>query len=502
MDPGEIIRGVVVGVAEPDDGKRKRFSENYIFCPDGEKLEFGCWREMVTEEGKQRVAKVGVDGILVCTLDYTHEEIILSLRSHFPTTHLFSEKPLTASLPSLLRIYTSLGSTPPIIFSIGHVLRYSSLLLSLKKLLCEDQVIGDIIHLDWTEPVGYWHFAHSYVRGNWAETGTSAPSLLTKCCHDVDILMWLLCSPHYRACSVDDVEGELVPKPTHAGVPGMGVRRNPHLPTKITSTGTLVHFRKKNKPVQAGDSTNCFGCSAELECIYSAKKIYLRDNGLSTGWPNKIVSPDIEGFTIPPDYEKVKSLLTNALQQDYTTAETKAPGRSYYGRCVYESSNDVVDNQIVTLTWEDIPPPTDEEPNSPGYSSKTATLTMAGHTQAICERRGRVYGSKGEVVFSAETNSITVHDFTSGGSRVINPQVAVGSGHGGGDFGLVNAFVGAVRAVKSLGWDVKRAQKEWIGMDVEECVRSHAVVWAAEEARVGEKIVKWGEWWDSVIKKA
>lgn len=66
MDPREVVRGVVVGVAEPDDGKRKRFSEKYILCVDGEKLEFSDWREMVMEEGKQRVAKVGVDGIFVC----------------------------------------------------------------------------------------------------------------------------------------------------------------------------------------------------------------------------------------------------------------------------------------------------------------------------------------------------------------------------------------------------------------------------------------------------
>ena len=66
VDPEEIVRGVVVGVAEPDDGKRKRFSEKYILCVDGEKLEFSDWREMVTEEGKQRIAKVGVDGIMVC----------------------------------------------------------------------------------------------------------------------------------------------------------------------------------------------------------------------------------------------------------------------------------------------------------------------------------------------------------------------------------------------------------------------------------------------------
>jgi len=79
--------------------------------------------------------------------------------------------------------------------------------------------------------------------------------------------MWLLCSPHYRGQSAGNTKGELGPKPTHAGVPGMGVRRKPHLPSKLTSTGTLVHFRKKNKPVKAGDATNCFECPAESECM-------------------------------------------------------------------------------------------------------------------------------------------------------------------------------------------------------------------------------------------
>ena len=70
MDPRELVRGVVVGIAEPDDGKRRRFSEKYILCADEEKLEFNDWRGMITEGGKQRVKKVGVDGILVCEWMY------------------------------------------------------------------------------------------------------------------------------------------------------------------------------------------------------------------------------------------------------------------------------------------------------------------------------------------------------------------------------------------------------------------------------------------------
>ena len=88
--------------------------------------------------------------------------------------------------------------------------------------------------------------------------------------------MWLLCSPHYRP-PPDILGGELEQqeqeyqsvKPTHAGVPGKGVRRTPHMPATITSSGNLVHFKKSRKPKKAGDATNCLSCPAEPECTSS-----------------------------------------------------------------------------------------------------------------------------------------------------------------------------------------------------------------------------------------
>ena len=41
------------------------------------------------------------------------------------------------------------------------------------------------------EEVGYWHHAHSFVRGNWRNKEESSPMILQKCCHDMDIMLWL-----------------------------------------------------------------------------------------------------------------------------------------------------------------------------------------------------------------------------------------------------------------------------------------------------------------------
>src|SRR5205814_822177 len=126
-----------------------------------------------------------------------------------------------------------------------------------------------------TEPVGWWHFSHSYVRGNWRrQTVGGDGSLLTKSCHDIDFILWLLCSPP----------------------PDSSYDHPHHAPKAISSMGSLTHFRRSRKPAAAGSATNCLSCAAEIGCIYSALKIY-RDMHLArnkTGWPIRIVCPDIE----------------------------------------------------------------------------------------------------------------------------------------------------------------------------------------------------------------
>ncbi len=166
----ESSNGVVAAVAEPVHYKRHFLGSRYIW---GEgKLpragqQFISWRDFLAYETDrrscaQRGKKVlaGVDAVFVCVQDEMHREVVVGLAPL--GLHIMCEKPLATSLADCLDIWRAVGQNS--IFSIGHVLRYSPHNMMLRKLLVEDRVIGDVLSVNHTEPVGWWHFTHSYVR--------------------------------------------------------------------------------------------------------------------------------------------------------------------------------------------------------------------------------------------------------------------------------------------------------------------------------------------------
>jgi predicted dehydrogenase len=483
--------GHVVAVAEPDAYKRTQFGRRFIWGVDGEPAQgavFSGWKEFVEYETARREREkagvqgvpIGVDAVFVCVLDEMHREVVVAL-SELGGLHIMCEKPLATTLDDCVEMYKALGKNEGKVFSIGHVLRYSPHNMTLRKLLLEDRVIGDILSINHTEPVGWWHFTHSYVRGNWRREDTSAPSLLTKSCHDIDVLLWLLCSP---------------PSYTNSSTPA-------HLPSTVSSTGALQYFKKSRKPAAAGNATNCLSCPIEPECKYSAKRIYVTDqlNGLGAGnthWPVSIVVPDIEDYQTSGK-EAAQSALLSKLAEDYDTAtpDSEVSSRNWFGRCVWEADNDVCDEQVVTMTWDEDPlsSSTVADPLQ-NRGAKTATFHMVAQTKKICERYTHLYGVDGEIY--ADSQTITIEDFRTGETRVVKPRLE-SLGHGGGDVGLARQFVLAVDAVKNRGWDADQAQREFVGCTLEEVIRSHAMVFCAEEARKGRKVVEWKEWWAAKI---
>ncbi|KAF1947837.1 streptomycin biosynthesis protein StrI [Clathrospora elynae] len=493
---------IIAAVCEPNDHKRREFGRKFIWGPDGEPVlgqSFAGWKEWKRYEMERRrqrcfgiVVEKGVDAVFVCVLDEMHEEVVCGIAGL--GVHVCCEKPMSTRLESCVRMFRALkgvevegvndaasGVAKPkeTVFGICHVLRYSPHNMLLRHLVLEKDVIGDVLSIEHVEPVGWWHFSHSYVRGNWRKESKTAPSLLTKSCHDIDFLMWMLCSP---------------PNAENA---------TPHLPSYITSTGSRKFFRQERKPKAAGSATNCLSCPHERDCKYSAKKIYLDrhlNNG-NTGWPVKIVNPEIEDIYKTFGKDTAAKQLLEDLAEDYTTETPihKVEERPWFGRCVWESDNDVCDDQCVTITWDDdaISQDNDGRLILQHRGAKTAQFHMVAFTEKQCERRGRIYGTKGEIEY--DSTIIKVHDFSTGLTKTHTPHMA-GGGHGGGDEGLARQFLMAVNAVDSKAMSAADAQREFLGCDLEEAFRSHAMVFAAEDARTKREVVDWKKWWSERVE--
>lgn len=386
----------IVAIAEPRPKTRQTFAAAHRV--DGT-LVFNDWKELhaASAETIKTVGKRLADAVLVCVQDHMHMEVVHAFAAQ--GYNILCEKPMATSLSDCIKIEEAVRKAN-IIFGMGHVLRYSPYNQAITEII-QSGSLGELINAVQVEPVGYSHFAHSYVRGNWYKESSSSFALMTKCCHDIDILChWL----------------------------------SPAEPSRVSSFGNLQHFRKSAKPAAAGDATRCLECPMEKDCAYSAKKIYLdpvtRGN---TRWP---VSTIIDGV---PDIENV----TDALQ--------KGP----YGECVYESANDVCDHQVVNLEYS---------------NGSTVSFTMVAFTEAQCDRQIRLHFANGEII--GDMHTFTVTDFRTRRTTTHRPKLE-GGGHGGGDLGLITAFVEAVRT----------GDQSVLGTDIEEVLKSHLTVFAAEKAR-------------------
>ncbi|TFK29274.1 streptomycin biosynthesis protein StrI [Coprinopsis marcescibilis] len=396
----------VVAIAEPRPATRKRFVQEHRI---DQTLLFKSWEDLLaaSEETINTIGTKLADAVLVTVQDNLHLQVATAFAKQ--GYHILCEKPMATTLEECIAMEAAIKEAN-VIFGMGHVLRYSPYSKAITEIVRSGR-LGKLVNIVQVEPVGYYHFAHSYVRGNWRKENDSCFSLMTKCCHDIDILChWL----------------------------------SPSTPTRVSSFGSLQHFNKESKPEAAADATRCLDCPMEKECEYSAKRIYLdRVARGHKGWP---VAPLVDGV---PDIENV------------TVALETGP----YGLCVYESDNDVCDQQVVQLQFS---------------NGSTASFTMVAFTSAICERQTRLHFTHGEII--GDMNAFTVSDFRKGTKDYIQPKNE-GGGHGGGDLGLIRTFIEAVRT----------GNQELLGTDVEDVFKSHLVVFAAEASRKDGRVVDCGK---------
>lgn len=271
----------VISVAEPIESRR-----NDIKVKHGIKDElcFNDWK-CLFELGK--IADVAI----IATGD----------RDHFEPTKaaielgydILLEKPITPN-PSECNTLSKLADEKDVRIVVCHVLRYTPVFMKLKDIIDSGE-IGDVMSVNHEECVGNVHQSHSFVRGNWGNSGRSSCMLLQKSCHDMDILQWLI----GKKCK------------------------------KVQSFGTLSHFKLSNAPKGAPDY--CIdGCPAGDTCPYNAVKLYLDDK--ENDWFRTTCTREAD----PTDEMVEKAIRT-----------------TQYGKCVYKCDNDVVDHQTVNMLFED-----------------------------------------------------------------------------------------------------------------------------------------------------
>lgn len=269
----------IVGVAEPREFFRQRIVHENAVPPE---YVFSDWKEAAR---RPRFA----DAVVISTLDGTHEEMAVTFASL--GYHILIEKPLALTPEDCLTIADAVRRNG-VILSVCHVMRYAQYTEKMRQLISSGR-LGALISVRHAEPVGFWRYAHSYVRGNWRKEEDSSCLLLAKSIHDLDWLNYVV----GRKC------------------------------THLSSFGGLMFFRAENRPENAAE--RCLDCSVP-GCPYHAPKFYLER--FRSGIRDYII-------------ESVASPLT---EENILEAMRSGP----YGRCVFACDNNVADHQTVSLEFE------------------------------------------------------------------------------------------------------------------------------------------------------
>lgn len=309
----------IVAVAEINQERREMLAKQHGIS---DTMQFSSWQELIKND-------IPADAVLIATGDKEHfEPTIAFLKKGY---HILCEKPMASNPKECLemqRVAEECGK----ILAISHVLRYTPFYKGVKELLDAGQV-GRVISVQYNENVGIDSFVHGYVRGIWRNTELAAPMILAKCCHDTDIISWLL-GKKYK---------------------------------KVYSAGDLTFFNSKNAP--KGCAERCTdGCSYEKDCQFSAIKAYV------TNMLNKDVS-------VHDEWVKSIAFVIGAGEDTSVEGRIKALETGDFGKCAFQCDNNVVDHQVAVFEMED---------------DITVAFTMCGFTKYTC-RTFKIMGTAGEL---------------------------------------------------------------------------------------------------------
>lgn len=236
------------------------------------------WKECLADKPEADIVMITMPDSL------HHDSAIAALDAGY---HLLLEKPISPTEEECREVIGKALEKKRLVI-VGHILRYTAYFAHIKALIDSGE-LGEVVSIAHQESAGFWKVAHSYVRGNWANSKKSSPIILAKCSHDFDLFVWWL----GKKCK------------------------------KVTSFGSIKLFKPENMP--KGAATRCVDCppSIEKRCVWSARNMYVR-------------------------HDELKYLFVDHSDE----AMNKLIEETEYGKCVYQADNDVPDHQTVTMEFE------------------------------------------------------------------------------------------------------------------------------------------------------
>lgn len=276
----------VAAVVEPNAFRRQVALEAFSLLPASG---FETWEQFLAASSGDRLRPdlQGIQAAVVTTPDHLHYRITLSaLQQGY---HILLEKPIAQTYRECLDIARE-ARERGLIVGICHPLRYHPFFVKFRELARDEARIGHIVSISYAENIGLDRMTHAFVRGLWRNREESNTLLVSKCCHDIDYLIWLTGSSA----------------------------------STVRTVGGLSLFRPERAPEANNGAEQCLDCPMERECSYSAVELYLRRRK----W--------LRHFDLPAGFGDgdIRRVLRNTP----------------FGKCVYRvGDNDVWDHQSVQI---------------------------------------------------------------------------------------------------------------------------------------------------------
>ena len=382
----------IVAFVENKKGRRDLFLEKY---PVDKDMVFDNLNDFIAHD---KLA----DAVIISHYDLLHYDTaqVLLVKGY----DVLVETPVANSLDELVHLKEYSLKNKDRLFMVAYNNRYSSFYTKLKEIV-DDKKLGDLINISYNVDIGYQNFVHNYVRGNWRITSDTATIMLTNSCQDIDMMINL----SKGKCQ------------------------------KVSCFSDLRIFNWENFNTKM--SENCFRCSEEESCPFSAKKIYLQED--------KLINNSVH---INPTKDNLEAILKQGP----------------YGKCVFYCDNDVCDNLTSIFKFD---------------NKVTSNFNINAFTKES-DKKIRLFFKEGEVEASFKQKEIKIKSFLNTDEKIIKLDQE------NTDEKLFLDFIDRVK---------NKNYKSCIS-DVGSVIESHVATFAAEFANVSETVVDVKSFFDDAVE--